>query len=389
MAWPRKGGSSVPLFPAIFLKTEQCSQRWTRTEDTLDRLFRIDFYPQDWLIDTAQLTPDQRGIFIQIVCLIYANRGPIKNDPNWIGRASNCSTRMAKTLIDQLAEAGFVRISDGKIGQKRAENELKTKRTHLERSSNGGRTAAENRAQSPENNDLGSSGSDFPVGTTSPTPSPTAKESKNNKDPDTGGAGGDLDLLGDPAPASGKQKKPAKGSNLPAAPSADETFETFWAGWRPFDMDKGGKAPAKKAYTRALVDGATPEDILAKRDEYLNSCHSRQCRTKHASSWLNQKGFEDNYGGNNGPASGAHKKPKTSYLDKVQAAGKRALEQLRNDDQLDAGHSGILAGWQGEDPRGAPKALPLPDRDRQEIPDADADPCGIPAGEGITGPDRS
>ena len=34
----------------------------------MDRLFRIDFYPQDWLIDTARLTPEECGIFIQIVC---------------------------------------------------------------------------------------------------------------------------------------------------------------------------------------------------------------------------------------------------------------------------------------------------------------------------------
>ena len=139
----------------------------------MDRLFRIDFYPQDWLIDTARLTPEQRGIYIQIVMLIYANRGPIVNDPVWIAGVSGCSSRMVKSIIKKLSDINFVQVSDGKIGQKRAENELNLKRTHLELSSKGGRVSAEKRAKSFNNNDLLSTETHNSVPTPSPSPSPS------------------------------------------------------------------------------------------------------------------------------------------------------------------------------------------------------------------------
>ncbi len=142
----------------------------------MDRLFRIDFYPQDWLIDTARLTPEERGIYIQIVMMIYANRGPIPNDEKHLANLCGCSTRLVRSIVNALAGKGFVQLSDGKIGQKRAENELNLKRTHLERSSNGGRTSAENKRESKKNSNLDDTGQQNPVGSPSPSPTPTAKD---------------------------------------------------------------------------------------------------------------------------------------------------------------------------------------------------------------------
>ena len=150
----------------------------------MDRLFRIDFYPQDWIIDTARLTLEERGLYIQIVALIYSNRGPIVNDAQWIAGVSNCSVRAAKSIIQILIDKGFLRLTDGKLGQKRAENELNSKRKSLENSSKGGRARAENSRTSPENegddnenNDLASSGTSKPL--TAPTPTPTPSPTPN------------------------------------------------------------------------------------------------------------------------------------------------------------------------------------------------------------------
>lgn len=124
----------------------------------MDRLFRIDFYPQDWLIDTSRLTPDERGVFIQIVCLIYSNRGPIESDPNWIAGVCGCSSRMAKNLVDNLVDKSFLQVtSDLRITQKRAEKELELARVRHENSAKGGRNKAEKDAQSNNPNPLDSS----------------------------------------------------------------------------------------------------------------------------------------------------------------------------------------------------------------------------------------
>jgi len=124
----------------------------------MDRLFRIDFYPSEWLVQTGKMTVEQRGIFIQIVAMIYANRGPIENDPAWIGRAAGCSSRLARALIAQLLAAGSLQIKGSKITQKRCERELNMKRTHLESSAKGGRNKAEYERESNNNNTLASSG---------------------------------------------------------------------------------------------------------------------------------------------------------------------------------------------------------------------------------------
>jgi len=128
----------------------------------IDKLFRIDFYPKDWLIDTARLTPEERGIYIQIVCMIYANRGPIENDAKWIAGQSGCSTRKAKKIISELFQKKILIENGSKISQKRAENELETKREHLENSSKGGQNSAEKKRKNKENKDLASSGTTYP-----------------------------------------------------------------------------------------------------------------------------------------------------------------------------------------------------------------------------------
>jgi uncharacterized protein YdaU (DUF1376 family) len=141
----------------------------------MDRLFRIDFYPQDWLALTSAMTLEQRGIFIQICAMIYANRGPIKNDPAWIGRAANCSPRMARSLIDQLVASDSIQIQGSQISQKRCERELNSKRIHLENSANGGRKSAENRGKGSKTSYLQPSDEADSLSTSSPSPTASAK----------------------------------------------------------------------------------------------------------------------------------------------------------------------------------------------------------------------
>ncbi len=119
------------------------------------RIFCIDFYPHEWVAETARLTLEERGLFIQVVSLIYCNRGPIANDAGWIGGVSGCSSRLANRIIHSLVDKGFLQVtSSGQITQKRAENELKTKRKWLEKGPKVSRKPLENEAQAPNNNDL-------------------------------------------------------------------------------------------------------------------------------------------------------------------------------------------------------------------------------------------
>lgn len=152
----------------------------------IDRLFRFDMYPADWLIDTGDLTTDEQGMFLVIVLMIYAKRGPIPNDPGELSRKFNdCSIRKARSLISSLVRKEKLKLSADFLSQKRAETELKGKRTHLETSMKGGRTSAENKLRNKENNDLPGTKGTKSVGTPSHL-NPSASQQQKKIDQDQG-----------------------------------------------------------------------------------------------------------------------------------------------------------------------------------------------------------
>ncbi len=94
-----------------------------------------------------------------------------------------------------------------------------------------------------------------------------------------------------------------------------DNFEAFWSGWIPFEMSKGSKSDASKAYFRA-TKGVDHETLIRTRDQYLANCVTHRCKTKHASSWLNSRGWERDdatgeiaatINGRHGPGSSAGK----------------------------------------------------------------------------------
>lgn len=140
----------------------------------MDRLFKIDFYPQDWLVKTAGLTAEQCGMYIQIISLIYAHRGKVLNDADRFCRLLKISKRKARTLIAELVKLEKIAVDkSGFITNSRCENELKVKRNLLENGAKGGRTSHENKRQSKEINGVGSS----------PDPTPTRLQEQDHNQP--------------------------------------------------------------------------------------------------------------------------------------------------------------------------------------------------------------
>lgn len=99
----------------------------------LSKIFKIDFYPHDWLLDTAIMTPIERGIYIQIVMLIYAKGGPIEKNPRWLAGNCGCDVRQLNPVLERLIQSGSINEVSGKLSQSRCEVELKSKRSYLEK----------------------------------------------------------------------------------------------------------------------------------------------------------------------------------------------------------------------------------------------------------------
>ena len=129
--------------------------------------------------------------------------------------------------------------------------------------------------------------------------------------------------------------------SLPPKPNLDPDFIDFWSRWRPFDMDKGSKESAKKSYMKARRD-SSHEAIIGGLERYCDYCAARQQRTRHAATWLNQRGWEDEQP-TIFPAPGAPANGKSNYGDSLANAARAAQahldqqEQIRGDDRREVG----------------------------------------------------
>ena len=78
---------------------------------------RTDFYPDDWLAGTLELTLEEEGAYIRICALIYSKGGPIPDNARWLAGMCRVSTRRWRPLRDSLIAKGKITIENGLIRQ--------------------------------------------------------------------------------------------------------------------------------------------------------------------------------------------------------------------------------------------------------------------------------
>ena len=117
---------------------------------------RVDFYPDDWLAGTLELTIEEEGAYARVCFLIYSKGGPLPDNDRWLAGMCRVSTRRWRALRHALADKGKIEIRDGRIYQARCERELEKARIRARKlaeiGSNGGRKSAEARAKSLKRN---------------------------------------------------------------------------------------------------------------------------------------------------------------------------------------------------------------------------------------------
>lgn len=149
----------------------------------------VDFYADDWLSGTFELSVEQRGVFITICALYYAKQGRVPDNDHWLAGMCNMSTRKWRKIKFELVSFGKIEIIDGFIYQERAEieleNALKAKSMAQEKGSYGGKKSAEIRAKALKRNNTTSSPASSPAqaglvaGVQPPSPSPSPIEDKD------------------------------------------------------------------------------------------------------------------------------------------------------------------------------------------------------------------
>lgn len=104
-------------------------------------------YPADWIEATRGLTPEQRGIYFDCLCLIYQFGKALPDDDKWMSHQLHVSTRLWRTVRDALVASGkLIKTADGYTNE-RAESELVSRsnqaRTNAEIAANRERTKRE------------------------------------------------------------------------------------------------------------------------------------------------------------------------------------------------------------------------------------------------------
>jgi uncharacterized protein YdaU (DUF1376 family) len=141
----------------------------------VDKIRRVDYSPAEFLEGVSNLSVDEIGLYWVGCSMMYARDGAIANDPKWIGRASGCSPRKARSLIAALLAKGKFkldaegRLINGRVnavidatherietarkgGEARAS---KIPRNRRENASNAARKSHENGGVYSDDNDLG------------------------------------------------------------------------------------------------------------------------------------------------------------------------------------------------------------------------------------------
>ena len=111
-------------------------------------------FPEDYLKGTRSLTPEQRGIYFDCLCILYETGEPLPHDDKWMSHQLHISVRLWKAIKSVLVSCGkLVETADG-FTNDRAQFELGSRSVQPRTNSESGLKVPENpmnstRAQAP------------------------------------------------------------------------------------------------------------------------------------------------------------------------------------------------------------------------------------------------
>ena len=124
-------------------------------------IYRVDFYADDWLAGTMELTPEQRGVFITLCAIYFSKQGRVAENDRLLAGMCNLSVRKWRTLKAELISLGKIAFIDGLLFQERAEielvNAMNAKLEAQKKGAKGGKKSAEIRANMLKRNKVASS----------------------------------------------------------------------------------------------------------------------------------------------------------------------------------------------------------------------------------------
>lgn len=242
------------------------------------------FYPRDWLEATRDMTLDERGAYIDLICLIMEMEGHLADNDKWISHQMHVSTRKWQTMKTRLVVHEKIKIQDGEIVNDRCLKELEILLTQRQNIAGSALTRERTKRDSIVSQ----------ARTENENPE---KTNENNEDSTTVVAlrARVLDLDTDLEKKESPPTVPpggAKRTRRKIPETYSDNFEKFWEIY-PFKKAKGDASKAweiltieqkRKAY-RALLDQSS--ELQARMDDPRgNFC-------AYPGTWIRQRRFDD------------------------------------------------------------------------------------------------
>lgn len=227
----------------------------------------------DYLADTMHLNLEQHGAYLKLLMVTWRNSGkPLADDDATLSRVLGVTVPRWREKI-RPAIIGFFEISNGKLLSKRLEKEWNFVALRVEKKRENGKHGG--RPKALETKETGKA-----IGSVSVNLNDNLNESTQ------------------PQPLTHKKEtlpivplsKATRSEKDAAAKAADDDFAEFW----DFYPRRTVRSTAEKSYFRARKSGATHCEIMDGLEAHLPGWKGKKIQfVPHASTWLNQRRWED------------------------------------------------------------------------------------------------
>jgi hypothetical protein len=82
-------------------------------------------YPSDFLNGVAELSAEERGVYVTLIDMLYDQGGSVIDDPSRFARRCGCSTRRFNQIRTRLLDSGKLISVEGRLFNKRVLKSLK------------------------------------------------------------------------------------------------------------------------------------------------------------------------------------------------------------------------------------------------------------------------
>lgn len=90
----------------------------------MGKVRRVDYYPDEFIVGTSNLTGEEKGCYWTVCSLIYSHGEPIEDDAPWIAKVCGVSTRRWGVIRERLLSIGKLYLEGGRLANGRCETEL-------------------------------------------------------------------------------------------------------------------------------------------------------------------------------------------------------------------------------------------------------------------------